>query len=525
VEIFEGDKKGFDIVIGNPPYVDRIKIAPPTTREIDFSSTRWKQLKDEYKAKLQRSVAAAYPNFFGYKPNGAKFRRLNGKSDLYVYFYLHGLLLLNDKGSFCFITSNSWLDVGYGKDLQEFLLKHSRVKMILDNEAKRSFAQADVNTIIALLSPPDDRREWGLDKAARFVMFKAPFENVLSPVVFQEIEETTQCLARPEFRVIAHSQRSLYEDGLVMQYGDKLQKANARYGGNQWGGKYLRAPNIFFTILTNPCMAPITRVATARLGVTTGANEFFFVKKVGQSRYVTTVNGEETEVFLPDKYLLPILRTASECKRFIFHAVDTDYRILLVDKNCKDVYVRDYIRMAEKVGVHHRPFFNGRAHWYEISNYICDRIAVSEIIYQRYFFIWNAEGCVLNKNFYGFVSQMDEGLLYGLLNFTFSFLFFELSSRKPGAGASGIGVRVANRLPIVNPNTLNQRQRQAILEAADSIRSRELVDISKEVEQPDRRELDKILLAVLGFPEGMAHELYSSLLALVDKRVEKAKSV
>jgi hypothetical protein len=37
--------------------------------------------------------------------------------------------------------------------------------------------------------------------------------------------------------------------------------------------------------------------------------------------------------------------------------------------------------------------------------------------------------------------------------------------------------------------------------------------------------LDKILLAALGLPESMAHELYSSLLALVDKRVEKAKSV
>jgi len=219
------------------------------------------------------------------------------------------------------------------------------------------------------------------------------------------------------------------------------------------------------------------------------------------------------------------LRTASECERFTFCAVDTDYHILLVDRTCKEEQVRDYIRMAERLGVHRRPFFNGRAHWYEISHYICDRIALSEIIYRRYFFIWNADGCVLNKNFYGFVSRINEELLYGLLNFTFSFLFFELSSRKPGAGASGIGVRVANRLPIVNPGSLNQRQKQVILEAAASIRSRELADISVEVEQPDRRELDKTLLAALGFPESVMHELYSSLLALVDKRVEKAKSV
>ncbi len=528
VEIFEGDKGGFDIVIGNPPYVDRIKIAPPMLREQDFTPAKWRELKAEYKAKLQNSVAAAYPHFF-------KGRRLDGKSDLYVYFYLHGLSLVNDKGTFCFITSNSWLDVGYGKDLQEFLLKHSHVKAILDNEAKRTFAQAEVNTIIALLAPPDDRRAQGLDRTARFVMFRVPFEQVLSSVIFQEIETATERLSRPEFRVCVLRQCDLYEEGLMQPAPDDAATParakrralvnTAKYEGNKWGGKYLRAPDILFTILTNPCMVPVTRIATARLGVTTGANEFFFVKKVGHGRYVTTIGEGEIEVFLPDKYLCPVLRTASECEHFTFRAVDTGYHILLVNRNCQDPQVRDYIRMAERVGVHRRPFFNGRTHWYEISHTICDRITVSEIIYRRYFFIWNADRCVLNKNFYGFVSRIDEELLYGLLNFTFSFLFFELSSRKPGAGASGIGVRVANRLPIVNPESLNQRQRQALLEAAASIRSRELADISEEVEQSDRRELDEILLAVLGFPESMAHELYSSLLALVDKRVEKAKSV
>jgi hypothetical protein len=48
--------------------------------------------------------------------------------------------------------SNSWLDVDFGKNLQEFLLKHGHVKMIIDNKAKRSFSNADINTIIALLS-------------------------------------------------------------------------------------------------------------------------------------------------------------------------------------------------------------------------------------------------------------------------------------------------------------------------------------------------------------------------------------
>src|SRR4030043_590889 len=142
-EIF-GDKGGFDIVIGNPPYIRQEKIAPPNKLKAEMTLEH----KREYKEKLLRSIQVHYPFI----------KKLDKKSDYYIYFYFHGLSLLNDKGTFCFITSNSWLDVGYGKDLQEFLLKYCHVKAIYDNETKRSFEHADVNTIIALFGPPDVRK-------------------------------------------------------------------------------------------------------------------------------------------------------------------------------------------------------------------------------------------------------------------------------------------------------------------------------------------------------------------------------
>ena len=107
-EIF-GDKGGFDIVIGNPPYVRQEKIAPPNKLKAEVTL----EDKREYKDKLLSSIQVHYPFV----------KKLDKKSDYYIYFYFHGLSLLNEKGTFCFITSNSWLDVGYGKELQEFLLK------------------------------------------------------------------------------------------------------------------------------------------------------------------------------------------------------------------------------------------------------------------------------------------------------------------------------------------------------------------------------------------------------------------
>ncbi|MHA1775664.1 MAG: Eco57I restriction-modification methylase domain-containing protein, partial [Promethearchaeota archaeon] len=135
VEIFEGEKEGFDIVLGNPPYVRQELISDPHEKEENYTDDKWRERKKLYKEKLIKSIYQSYPKFFRYnEKTGKAARKMNAKNDLYVYFYIHGLSLLNNKGSFCFVTSNSWLDVGYGKDLQEFLIRNVPIRMIIDNQ-------------------------------------------------------------------------------------------------------------------------------------------------------------------------------------------------------------------------------------------------------------------------------------------------------------------------------------------------------------------------------------------------------
>ncbi|NLO05201.1 MAG: hypothetical protein GX131_05160, partial [candidate division WS1 bacterium] len=186
VEIFSGDSHGFDIVIGNPPYVRQEKIADPQVKR--------EQSRDErglYKQKLQRSVHAAFPEYF-LTESGRPRVTIGARSDLYIYFYFHALSLLNPQGAFCFVTSNSWLDVGYGKELQEFLARQVPIHMIIDNQVKRSFANADVNTVIALFGAARRERDACLDHTARFVMAQVPFELLLHPVFMSEIDDATE---------------------------------------------------------------------------------------------------------------------------------------------------------------------------------------------------------------------------------------------------------------------------------------------------------------------------------------------
>ena len=210
------------------------------------------------------------------------------------YFYLHGLRLLNPNGSFCLITSNSWLDVGYGAMLQEFLLQHCKVKMIIDNAAKRSFATADVNTVIALFFPPGTRDQTGQNAMTRFVLFTVDFEQVLSSDVFKQIENTHMPTSTELYRIYPISQRALLSDGNTIHKArqsaviSKQRQTNTTqhiltqifaYTGNKWGGKYLRAPDIYWVPMEKGKgrLKRLSDIAEVRYGVKDGANDFFYL--------------------------------------------------------------------------------------------------------------------------------------------------------------------------------------------------------------------------------------------------------
>lgn len=91
-----GFQQGFDIVIGNPPYV------------------RQEAIKDD-KPRL--------------KPHYATY---SGTADLYVYFYERSFQLLNPGGCLSFITSNRWFRAKYGSPLRQYMATHTELRQIID---------------------------------------------------------------------------------------------------------------------------------------------------------------------------------------------------------------------------------------------------------------------------------------------------------------------------------------------------------------------------------------------------------
>ena len=154
-------------------------------RQEEISDPYNKLDPQSYKEALAEMLRLDFPEYF---ING---RRHSRRSDLYTYFYIRSLRLLNRSGVHVFICSNSWLDVGYGAWLQEFFLRQAPLQFVIDNHARRSFARADINTVITVAGAPKEVEE---NHVVRFVAFKKPFEDVVLTENLLDIETSKEIL-------------------------------------------------------------------------------------------------------------------------------------------------------------------------------------------------------------------------------------------------------------------------------------------------------------------------------------------
>ena len=539
VEIFESEKDGFDIVIGNPPYVRQEAISDPRTPREKVTAEN----KREYKTKLAFSVYQAFPYFFGYKAStNTAARKIDAKSDLYIYFYLHGLSLLNDKGSFCFITSNSWLDAGYGADLQEFLLKHSHVKMVLDNQVRRTFANADVNSIIVLFSPPDDRSEWASDKTARFVMFLVPFEHIVSPVIFDEIEEAKERRTTKEYRIFPIKQGQLLEDGCEIPDEEETGEAagplikTAHYIGNKWGGKYLRAPEPFFSLLNQaPKILSLNQICTIEYGLKTGLTDFFYFDY-----------SKERETGVEPEFLKPIVASTQEIPRLVIDPRNLKTKVFWCHKTKKELQqagkigALEYIKWGESQttskGARHTlagvfypdaPSVRGNTPWYAIRYSKEGDFCVSALVRERYQVALNSTHILVSNMFYQgkVLTQVDEYVVGAALNSIISYFSLELFGRLNIGGRLNFYGPEFRQVVVPNPDLLDISPfRERIIAAFRAIIGRDILPIREELKEPDRIALDTVVFESLGISDELRDKLYEWVNSAVSNRLEKEKS-
>lgn len=521
-EIFESDGSfGFDICIANPPYLRQEKINE-LFKNFDSSIS-----KDD--------LVEVYENIYStlnYDTTNKKKVRfsIDKKSDIYVYFFLRGLHLLKEKGVLCFICSNSWLDVGYGKVLQQVFLRLTRIAAIYDNSAKRSFSKADVNTTINVFVKDStvDRTELtyltkkkeniNTENIARFVVFKNEFEKTATASDIQNIYSSQIVTSNDRWRVYPIKQNELFKNGLDEE---------SNYEGDKWGGKYLRAPDIFFTILEKgkDKLVRLGDIAEVRFGIKTGANEFFYLTEEKIKQW-----GIEEE------FLKPVFKSPRESKSILIDESKLTIKVFDCNKTkneIKGTIALKYIQWGEEKGFSENPTCASRNYWWWLPD--LDSKIFIQMSFNNVFKFWYTEKKIkCDARLY--TISLHNKIDAFLLNSSLSALFIEMYGRANlGEGALDFKVYEAENILVLDSKNV----KRVIEEEVKKLFRRDIKSILEELgfdktkpirsqkpnPLPDRKALDDIIFDALDLTQAEREEVYIATAELVQNRLNKARSV
>jgi len=117
VEFMFSFKDKFDIIIGNPPYIQLQKAAVGNKKYGDF-----------------------YSNL--------NYKTFTRTGDIYCLFYEKGIELLKEGGILAYITSNKWMRAGYGKSLRKFFTDYKPLYLIDLGPGVFNSATVDTNILV-----------------------------------------------------------------------------------------------------------------------------------------------------------------------------------------------------------------------------------------------------------------------------------------------------------------------------------------------------------------------------------------
>lgn len=122
----DGNFIGFDIVIGNPPYIQI--------------------------SKLDKIIKTSLSQM--------NFDTFSSSGDIYELFYEKGNELLASNGHLCYITSNKWLRANYGTSTRNFFLTKTNPKILFDFGQEMVFSTAIVHSNILLFQKGGGNNEF-----------------------------------------------------------------------------------------------------------------------------------------------------------------------------------------------------------------------------------------------------------------------------------------------------------------------------------------------------------------------------
>jgi len=539
-----------DALVGNLPYIRQEKI---------------KNRKTEYQrlAKAEGRVA------------------LSGRSDIHCYFWPHAATFLTEDGYLGFLTSSQWLDVEYGFRLQEWMLRNFQIVAVFESIDEPWFVGARVATTVTILKRQRDEIA-RMNNVVRVVQLRKPVRELFANDgsmadavrAVDSFRDEILALARntvnERYRARLVRQADLWDEGVrlgeVMKKSDADEEDDEQSGGEYYGGKwgvYLRAPDLWFNLMdeTGHRWERLGIIANVKRGITSGADDFFYVRDVtedylssfpkpsefrdatgyarkvfesGKVRLVQCGQGFTILKAIEAKYMQPEIHSLMEIFGYSVTAKDCSRKVLMVSKRkpqLKNTYVLEYIKWGEEQGFHKNKTCAARAtedrEWYDLTGHATAPVLWPKERKYRHIAPANEERHPANCRLYEITPppEGDDPLLWGgILNSSLTLLSSLQIARPVGTECTWSTMIVdVNVMYVPNPSISHEKSLSRVQRAFRQLKTRKalsflsekrlrraaltqsgkigelekLSDIS-ELEMADREELDDAVLEMLG---------------------------
>jgi type I restriction-modification system DNA methylase subunit len=369
--------EGFDIVIGNPPYV-----------------------RQELIKELKPALSQAYTCY-------------TGMADLYIYFYEQGLKLLKSSGHLVYISPNKYFRSGYGAKLRELLSTTGKINILIDFKDTDIFAEIAYPSIILIQKAEPENNQVRVLNWEPSQLLNRNLNLSLNPSLNQPINQSHKYLENP--RSPTSRSASINTFNIIYQNNSFLIPQSAL----TVDGWRLESPQVLKLLdKLRSTGIPLRQYVHQQLyrGITTGFNSVFVIDRDTKNRLVRE-HAPSAEV------LKPFLR-GRNIKRWNIH--DQDLYLIFtyrgIDIN-KYPAIRDYLipyKSRLTPGI-----IGGRAagsyQWFElqaspknIHRFESPKIIIPTIVKQP--------ECYLDQNGYfcndkaSVCSSQDNEYLLGILN-------------------------------------------------------------------------------------------------------------
>lgn len=465
-----------DIVVMNPPYVRQESIP-------------------EEKKNAYHGIYSSY--------------RLDKKSDIYAYFLMRALKLIQSDGIVSVIASDKWLETGYGLNIQKAL--SSRLISIF-GQPHRTFG-ADINSIIFTYGAATDSS---------------------SKTSFIYLDSYTSL----KVRNFVSFQRSTLKPG-------------------KWF--YLRAPKLFMKNIFPKLTHVLGDYSNVKFGLKTGANEFFFMRDISYEfeadrlgrleQYLSSlglsarteaelrqlglvyVENDGGERFIIEKESLqPIIRSPTELDSYVLGELN---RLIFMPDPFKKVekYSQIYIKWGESVTVSIKKGLkkgavvkgyqnlasvsSNRPNWYNVRSIDKCQVIPNRFIHQRHFTSFSDTPILVGDALAIVVPQNSTNKkIWKFMNSTIFWFIEELYGIRMGGAALEILAGEFENMPCPDLNAI-----QIEIEL-----NRKVLDYEQELKMEDRKALDRSVLNTIGSEETDLEELYLEFEELIEDRLVKGSN-